>query len=522
MRRSAGFRGFFGGDLAFVLAIGCLLLAAVPAAWGSLSGSNVTMTLGAGGDICYDGAVPGTYCFLSESRTDDMEFRLSLWLRFPADWTITNAYVQGSPYCTNGGEWDVFGWAFESGPNEIRIDHPAFQAVTDACYAYYCVDAIPGAAAGDAPVSWYYAGDGYGAPPYNPASSDAYTPASMAATPPDETVSAPATVPGCPVNLTLDDGISDNQLGNGGTQEFIFLNRFTPAAAQYPFLLDGARIFFASSGMVNIGDPIRVVVYENATGSTNPAVGANLLASFPATVTVVDGWGNYPLPSPLPIAGPGDLLIGVIALATPGTGYWPASLDQTVSQQRSWIGVWNASPPPDPAVLPPDGSWAMVDSIYPGNWMIRAYGRLGGSAPRILFGTTGNAEGTSTLVTLDASSGALVTTIGAIGYLVNGLDYDPVSGKLYATTSWNDALFPSGLITIDPATGAGTPIGTTGLEVVLNVRADAAGNLFAWTEDTDDLVTINPTTGLATVVGTAASSPRRMAWRSMAREPSSW
>ncbi len=83
------------------------------------------------------------------------------------------------------------------------------------------------------------------------------------------------------------------------------------------------------------------------------------------------------------------------------------------------------------------------------------------SAQRLL-GTIGNGGtgSTSTLVELDPATGALVSTIGDVGYLVNGMTWDASSGTLCATTSNNDATFPDGLITIDPMTAAGTPVGT--------------------------------------------------------------
>jgi hypothetical protein len=200
------------------------------------------------------------------------------------------------------------------------------------------------------------------------------------------------------------------------------------------------------------------------------------------------------------------VLIGVIALEVPGTDYWPAAIDLTASQGRSWAGWWDSSPPPDPATLPPP-NWTLIDPYFPGNWMIRGYGHSGAVPPTdLLFGTVGVGAGaSSTLVTLDPTTGALVSTIGEVGYLVNGLDYDPVSGKLYATTSLSDPALPGGLITIDPETGAGTPVGPPNAYQVLNPRADWTGKLFGWTEDGDDLVTFDPATGAATWVGESGS-----------------
>lgn len=124
-----------------------------------------------------------------------------------------------------------------------------------------------------------------------------------------------------------------------------------------------------------------------------------------------------------------------------------------------------------------------------------------------LYGTIGSGAGTSTLVRLNATTGAVISTIGDIGYRVNGLSYDPVSGKLFATTSTKDTNFANGLISIDMKTGAGKRVGSgSGLDLVNVVTADGSGRLFGWTEDSDDLVAWNPKTGTATVVGDAGIS----------------
>ncbi|MGZ4865944.1 MAG: hypothetical protein ACXV7C_01890, partial [Candidatus Angelobacter sp.] len=84
----------------------------------------------------------------------------------------------------------------------------------------------------------------------------------------------------------------------------------------------------------------------------------------------------------------------------------------------------------------------------------------------VLLGTLGACDNlvqggpcihTSTLVEIDPRTGALVRTIGPVGYTVNGLAWDMTSDKLYATTAVGDTSF-HGLITIDPNTGQGTPV----------------------------------------------------------------
>jgi hypothetical protein len=129
-------------------------------------------------------------------------------------------------------------------------------------------------------------------------------------------------------------------------------------------------------------------------------------------------------------------------------------------------------------------------------------------APVRLLGTTVPPD--SVLVELDATTGEFVKTIGTVGYGVNGLEYDARRGKLYGTTTnWDGRStsggaeplrFPSGLISIDMKTGAGTPIGSSNSDNITNLTVNKAGQLYSWTETTDDLVTLS-TTGVATVVG---------------------
>lgn len=120
-----------------------------------------------------------------------------------------------------------------------------------------------------------------------------------------------------------------------------------------------------------------------------------------------------------------------------------------------------------------------------------------------LFGTTGNGGTLSTLVELDPQTGALVQTIGSVGFAVNGLTYDSASGRMFATTG--GAAGSSNLIEINMATGAGSVIGAgTGLPggVAATLASSAAGALYSWWEPAvDSLLSINSVSGVATLVG---------------------
>jgi len=120
-----------------------------------------------------------------------------------------------------------------------------------------------------------------------------------------------------------------------------------------------------------------------------------------------------------------------------------------------------------------------------------------------LYGTTGAGGTTSTLVKIDATTGALISTIGAVGFSVNGLAWDATTRTLYGS-----ARSDAGLLRINTTTGAGTlvagsfgsPAGGCSDRNVL-LAASSAGSLFGWCDpSSDDLMSINKVTGKATVV----------------------
>jgi hypothetical protein len=135
-----------------------------------------------------------------------------------------------------------------------------------------------------------------------------------------------------------------------------------------------------------------------------------------------------------------------------------------------------------------------------------------------LLATTGtpNTGGSSTLLEIDPVTGATVQTIGPVGFIVNGMEFDPATGKLYGSTSVLDPTY-NGLIEIDMNTGAGTPVATfdgwqlgPATNAVSDITIDAGGQMYGWwTFGQDDLVHINKATGIATRVGESSVSTRR-------------
>jgi hypothetical protein len=186
--------------------------------------------------------------------------------------------------------------------------------------------------------------------------------------------SSPPSVEGG-ISLILDDGSIENDVGIGGGQ-WLWLNRFTPASSDFPFTLDEVQLLFDAGIGVDIGELVDIYVYEDTDGDGDPGTGAVHLGSIlNAAVQAADAvtWSVYP--TSVTLNGPGDVLIAV-ATRTAGTnaGEFPAAIDQTASQARSWAGIYSGDPP-NPPTLPADALWGEIGTFgLPGNWMLRGYG----------------------------------------------------------------------------------------------------------------------------------------------------
>ena len=184
-----------------------------------------------------------------------------------------------------------------------------------------------------------------------------------------------------PVQLMLDDDGAEGAIGvtvGAAARQFLWFNRFTRPPGVDLVWHDEIWVLFPQSPEIAVGAPVQLAVYLDPDG--NPANGANLLATYPAAVQAADGntFSIYPIPS-LAVSGAGDILIGVVDRFVVG-GVTPptssAALDTTASQGRSWIAVWSADPPASPT-LPPDALLTRTDDLgFPGNFMIRGFGRL--------------------------------------------------------------------------------------------------------------------------------------------------
>ncbi len=383
----------------------------------SLSGSAVILATGA--QDCFSPAGSQTFCFQADSYTNDWEYVDYLWLKFPDGWTVTNVALSGTPSCTSSGTWEAFSWSLYNGTtNEVLILHPRRQAPTDHCTATYCVTVTPGGApiVGDAQVSWYWDGDGYGSPPHWPCSSDGYTPAGQAAC--DEAVNPPVAVPPCTgVNLeassTAGQGCPGypipyamtlvNHTGAETSFDITYWGNSWPVSGPSTVgpLADGASANFTvmhhvpfgtvpgtldtpsvgATDASNPGTSDSVALTSTAvdarlgSGPNSPAAHMdNLVVSYAGRLFNVGGYGSggavdiydpatntwtsgAPEPSPT-IDYPVDGAVGLNASGEGVVVLFPdaASAVTTLHVYNMDTNVW--STPPLPAGFPPGGIWA--------------------------------------------------------------------------------------------------------------------------------------------------------------------
>ena len=130
-----------------------------------------------------------------------------------------------------------------------------------------------------------------------------------------------------------------------------------------------------------------------------------------------------------------------------------------------------------------------------------------------LYGADGVGGNSSNLYILNPSSGAIISTVGPIGYAITGLAIHPGTGELYGSTSKKDSKAPSSLVKINKITAAGTVVGPFSASSLLSmpdITFSTSGVLYGWGDtgdpSVDDLYSINLTTGSATRIGEAGLS----------------
>ena len=209
--------------------------------------------------------------------------------------------------------------------------------------------------------------------------------------------------------LQLDDGSAENAIGfnddtnSDGTDDqslgALYFNRFTPPVGDFPLELHDVQVQFGTldddgnvaDGGLSAGDVIDIYVWSDADG--DPTTGATIEAVLTdqALGTIDASFQTFAFPSAVRINRPGDVLIGFVNRTLPSAATYPATIDETASQGRSWVAAYanrfgDTVPPGNPPVLPADGDddlFEVIDDVnaeLAGNWMIRGgYDVLTGS-----------------------------------------------------------------------------------------------------------------------------------------------
>jgi hypothetical protein len=140
-----------------------------------------------------------------------------------------------------------------------------------------------------------------------------------------------------------------------------------------------------------------------------------------------------------------------------------------------------------------------------------------GADAAVLYASSA-AGATGELYIINPANGALVQDVGplndagAVNYPITGLAFNPITGVLYGSTGNNPTATAARLVTINPASGLVTVVGSfnagptnsSGTPATMaDIAFDAAGNLYGdGSIGGPQLYSINTSTGQATVIGT--------------------
>lgn len=285
----------------------------------SLTGSYVAFDPSMGGEPGYAPGGSQDLIFRTESFTPDYEYVYHLWLKFPAGWIVNSVSIFGTPVCTGSGTLGTFSFSIMTPPNTVDIGHPRYQSSIDHCTVYYLVNVTAPETDGNAEVSWYWDGDGYGGVPHNPCSDDGYTPDGQ--NPCDEMINPPAVVPyyfaslDCsnnalfsqpPINANnayfsdestywLDQRIYENFSGLvdpiGGVTFWGIMWDVSDCYSPGPENFD---VTFYQDNSGSVGSPVQSFSFSVTPVLTNGSVvGAVLLRydlTLPSSVTLTSGW----------------------------------------------------------------------------------------------------------------------------------------------------------------------------------------------------------------------------------------
>jgi hypothetical protein len=163
----------------------------------------------------------------------------------------------------------------------------------------------------------------------------------------------------------LDDGTQETSIGFTGDADVMWLNYFTTTAG-----CEMINTISLAWGVIDNGGSCRVILYEDPDDDGNPDDAVYLTE---ATTTIVnantDIFTNVSITPTLVSGG------FFVAALTSSTYMWPAALDQSTTQAKSWIvaefifGGFDVN-----NLMNNDFQPELIDNYYPGNWLLRAEG----------------------------------------------------------------------------------------------------------------------------------------------------
>jgi hypothetical protein len=195
--------------------------------------------------------------------------------------------------------------------------------------------------------------------------------------------------------LRIDDGSAEQVISLADTTanktvQIVVLNRFTPGANALPLSIDSIRILFpetcqAGDTGLRDGMTFEALIYVDTSSSGDPE-NAILVARQPFQVRPDDGrFTRIQLDTPVTVAA-GDVWIGYTnsAPANQERVLYHAALDTTSDRGRSWI-FYNQTGSSFTGNVLTDAQvrHTIAEEGVPGNWMIRARGRIGGASVEV-------------------------------------------------------------------------------------------------------------------------------------------
>ena len=264
------------------------------------------------------------------------------------------------------------------------------------------------------------------------------------------------------LTFVLDDGTYEDSIGLNDQvsteSAAIWLNRFTPASGTGAFTIDTISIEWPDNPNGSlVGKSINLVAYYDADGDGDPTNAVRLGGDTPVTIASLDAFLDYTVNFAVP--GDGDVYVGfenTYALGGTTPIFYPAAIDEGVSQNRSWVAGMSSGDP-DPDNLANDDLIGTIDSFgLPGNWLIRASGIAGGGAdcsnpsdvPWLsespASGTVASGASQDVTVTADASALGEGSYSAVLCVTTNDPDHAPVAVPVSLTVSVADRIFADG------------------------------------------------------------------------------